>query len=146
MLNLKELVFLTDTDTTIGFVSQNYKKLSIIKNRLPNKHYIKALSSLKELKKDTRVPTIHKNRVRRAKRTTFIIKSKSYRVIKDKNHLLLLKRLKWAYTTSANLSGKEYKKSFAKNSCDIEVSSNLDRVKNSSKIYRLNNLNIKRVR
>ena len=145
-MKLKNLVFLTDTDTTIGFVSQNYNQLSLIKNRLPNKHYIKALSSLKELKKSVRVPNIYKNRVRRATKTTFIIKSKSYRVVKDKNHLLLLKRLKWAYTTSANLSGKEYDKEFAKNSCDVEVSCGLSKVKSASKIYKLNNSTIKRLR
>lgn len=145
-MGFKDLVFLTDTDTTIGFVSQNYQKLSTIKNRLPNKHYIKALSSLKELKKSTRVPNIHKNRIRRSKKTTFIIKSKSYRIVKNQNHLLLLNRLKWAYTTSANLSGKEYNKKFAKKNCDIEVSFKSSINNNASKIYKLNNLKIKKIR
>ncbi len=36
----------------------------------------------------------------------------SYRVIQDKHHLLLLDRLKWAYTTSANLSGETYDEDF----------------------------------
>ncbi len=145
-MGFKDLVFLTNTDTTIGFVSQNYQQLSIIKNRLPNKHYIKAISSLKELKKSTRVSNIHKNRVRRAKKTTFIIKSKSYRIVKNKNHLLLLDRLKWAYTTSANLSGKEYDKEFAKNSCDVEISFKSSSNSSASKIYKLNNLRISRIR
>ena len=145
-MNLKNLVFLTDTDTTIGFVSQNYQKLSAVKNRLPNKYYIKALSSLKELKKSTRVPNIHKNRIRRSKKTTFIIKSKSYRVVKNQNHLLLLNRLKWAYTTSANLSGKEYNQKFAKENCDVEISFKSSNDGGASQIYKLNNLRISRIR
>lgn len=47
---LTNKVFLTQTDTTIGFVSQNAEKLTRIKQRPPYKHYIKALNSLNTLK------------------------------------------------------------------------------------------------
>ncbi|MFC2057442.1 hypothetical protein ACFLR6_00740 [Campylobacterota bacterium] len=94
---LKDKVFLTQTDTTIGFVSQNADKLSQIKQRPPHKHYIKAVNSLHTLQKFARVPQRHKNKVRRARKTTFIMPNgHSYRVIQDKHHLLLLDRLKWA--------------------------------------------------
>ena len=65
---MKDKVFLTQTDTTIGFVSQNAVKLTQIKQRPPHKHYIKAVNSLSTLKTFARVPQNHKNRVRRAKK------------------------------------------------------------------------------
>jgi len=143
----KDLVFLTQTDTTIGFVSQNASKISQIKQRPANKNYIKALPSLKALKKNTRLPNRHKNRVRRAKRTSFIIKGNSYRVIKNHSHTLLLQRLGWAYTTSANLSGKDYDETFAQKYADVIVSFPKNNQKEqASKIYQLSNNRLKRIR
>ncbi len=142
----KDKVFLTQTDTTIGFVSQNADKLTALKQRPPHKHYIKAVNSLKTLDAFTRVPSAHRNRVRRSKKTTFILSdSKSYRVIKDKHHLLLLNRLKWAYTTSANLSGKAYDETFATQAADVIIGP-LQTTKEASKIYKLGVKTIKRIR
>jgi len=147
MAHLKDLVFLTQTDTTIGFVSQNATKISQIKQRPAHKNYIKALPSLKALKKHTRLPSIHKNFVRRAKRTSFIIQGNSYRVIKNHPHTLLLERLGWAYTSSANLSGKAYDEEFAKSSADVIITFlNTKQDFRASKIYRLGRRGIKRVR
>ena len=143
---LKDLVFLTQTDTTIGFVSQNSQKLTQIKQRPPHKHYIKALSSLQILKLFTRIPDNHKNRVRRAKRTTFIMPNgDSYRVVKDRHHLLLLKRLGWAYTTSANLSSEAYDEEFAEENADIVITP-LKQKSSASSIYKLGNFSLKRIR
>ena len=143
---LKEKVFLTQTDTTIGFVSQNADKLTEIKQRPPHKHYIKAVNSLHTLKTFTRVPQIHKNRVRRAKKTTFIMPNgHSYRVIQDKHHLLLLNRLKWAYTTSANLSSEEYNESFAREMADVIIEP-IKETNQASHIYRLGKNTLKRIR
>jgi tRNA A37 threonylcarbamoyladenosine synthetase subunit TsaC/SUA5/YrdC len=143
---MEEKVFLTQTDTTIGFVSQNADRLDLLKKRLPNKHYIKAVNSLNTLQSFTRVPQRHKKRVRRANKTTFIMPSgKSYRVIYDKHHLLLLDRLKWAYTTSANLSGLVYDESFARKAADVVIEP-LKETKSASKIYKLGNYSLKRIR
>jgi len=143
---LAKLVFLTQTDTTIGFVSQNADKLTEIKQRPPHKHYIKAVNSLQTLQIFTRVPNKHKNRVRRAKKTTFIMPDKhSYRVVQDKHHLLLLARLRWAYTTSANLSNKAYDKSFAEEKADVIIEP-LNESKAASHIYKLGKNNLKRIR
>ncbi|CAA6828467.1 MAG: TsaC protein (YrdC domain) required for threonylcarbamoyladenosine t(6)A37 modification in tRNA [uncultured Sulfurovum sp.] len=143
---LNEKVFLTQTDTTIGFVSQNKSKLTIIKKRPSYKHYIKAVNSLQTLKTFTRVPSSHKNRVRRAKKSTFIMPNGlSYRVIKDKHHLLLLNRLKWVYTTSANLSNESYDEIFARDAADIIVEP-LHNENSASKIYKLRNHHLKRIR
>ncbi len=143
---LEDKVFLTQTDTTIGFVSQNADKLTAIKQRPPHKYYIKAVNNLQTLQTFTRVPKQHKNRVRRSNKTTFIMpNSHSYRLIHDKHHLFLLNRLKWVYTTSANLSSKQYDKEFAKNVADIIIEP-LQQTNKASKIYKLGNYTIKRIR
>ncbi len=143
---MENKVFLTQTDTTIGFVSQNADKLTKIKQRPPHKQYIHAVNSLHTLKTFTRVPQKHKNRVRRAKKTTFIMPNgHSYRVIQDKHHLLLLDRLKWAYTTSANLSNEAYDESFAREMADVIIEP-IKEAKQASHIYRLGNYALKRIR
>ncbi len=143
---MKDKVFLTQTDTTIGFVSQNADKLTQIKQRPPHKHYITAVNSLETLKVFTRVPQKYKNRVRRARKTTFVMPNgHSFRLIKDKHHLLLLDRLKWAYTTSANLSNEAYDESFAREMADVIIEP-LKKTDQASKIYRLGNYSIKRIR
>jgi tRNA A37 threonylcarbamoyladenosine synthetase subunit TsaC/SUA5/YrdC len=143
---LEDLVFLTQTDTSIGFVSQNAEKLTKIKQRPPHKYYIKAVNSLRTLKTFTRVPSSHKNRVRRTHKTTFIMpNTHSYRVVRDDHHLLLLNRLQWAYTTSANLSNFSYDENFAKEASDVIISP-LDEKQKSSNIYKLGNYAIKRIR
>jgi len=141
-----DLVFLTQTDTTIGFVSQNADKLTAIKQRPPHKHYIKAVNSLQTLQTFTRVPSSHRNRVRRANKTTFILPNgHSYRLVRDHLHLLLLNRLKWAYTTSANLSSEAYDENFAKKSADIIITP-LKQKHSASNIYQLGKTTLKRIR
>jgi tRNA A37 threonylcarbamoyladenosine synthetase subunit TsaC/SUA5/YrdC len=143
---LKKLVFLTQTDTTIGFVSQNAEKLTKIKQRPPHKFYIKALNSLQTLKSFTRVPSSHKNRVRRSNKTTFIMPDgHSYRIVRDKHHLLLLNRLKWAYTTSANLSSSQYNEEFAKEKSDVIIGP-LNHSREASTVIKIGNQAIKRIR
>ena len=143
---LKDKVFLTQTDTTIGFVSQNADKLTAIKQRPPHKHYIKAVNSLETLKSFARVPTQHKNRVRRSIKTTFILpKGNSYRLVEDTHHLLLLNRLKWVYTTSANLSSQDYDESFAREKADVVIEP-LHGTQNASTIYKLGKYSLKRIR
>jgi len=139
-------IFLTQTDTTIGFVSQNKEKLDIIKQRPAYKHYIKAVNSLDTLQKLTRVPNMHKNSVRRANKTTFIMPNGfSYRVIKNTHHLLLLNRLTWAYTTSANLSDKAYDEKYARGVADIIVEP-LSQTLRASSIFKLGKNRLRRIR
>ena len=140
---MQNKIFLTSTDTAIGFISQSQKALDNAKQRVEGKKYITALPSLKALKK--RVPKKHKSLVRRAKKTTFILnKDFSFRVIRDKNHNLLLKRLGWAYTTSANKSNEDFNLEYALSKADVIIYP----LKNSSpsKIYKLGKSRIKRIR
>ena len=142
----KELVFLTQTDTTIGFVSQSAERLTQIKSRPSHKHYIKAVDSLKTLQTFTRIPHRHRCLIRRAKKTTFILPDgNSYRVVHDPHHLLLLQRLKWAYTTSANRSGEPYCEAFAKTQADVVVTP-LKANQTPSTIYKLGKETVQRIR
>ena len=147
MKDLKDLVFLTQTDTTIGFVSQSAERLTALKQRPPHKYYIKAVNSLKTLQTFTRIPSLHKNRVRRASKSTFIMPDRhSYRVVRNSHHLLLLNRLKWAYTTSANISGQPYDEHFAKESADVVITPLQPKENAPSRIYRLGKHTLQRIR
>jgi len=143
-----EKVFLTPTDTTIGFISKSSSCLDIVKKRPLNKEYITALSSLKKLKSLTRVPQKHKNRVRRASKSTFIFPNgNSYRLIRSSEHKDLIDKLGYAYTTSANISGGEYNRIFAEDSADIIISFfNSNKDIKASTILKIKNNNIKRIR
>ena len=144
---MKDNLYLTQTDTTIGFVSQDSSKIDDAKKRKPNKHYICVINSLETLKIFTRIPQRHKNRVRRSKRTTFIFpKGKSFRVVKDTKHNLLLDRVDWLYSSSANLSGSIYNEDYAKRMTQVDVIFTDKTTKKASKVYRLSQINLKVIR
>lgn len=139
-------VYLTQTDTTIGFISQDADRLTAIKQRPPHKHYIKVVDSLATLKAQTRIPTRYKNRVRRASKSTFILPDgASYRVIHDPRHLALISKLTWAYSTSANLSDHPYDESWARKMAD-EVIEPLNTSSLPSSIYKINRTRIRKIR
>jgi tRNA A37 threonylcarbamoyladenosine synthetase subunit TsaC/SUA5/YrdC len=141
-------VYLTQTDTTVGFLSQNKKKLNEIKNRPINQPILIEIDSLNTLKKFTRVPNMFKNRVRRSKKTTFIYPNKkSFRVVKDEKHLEFLKKFKWMYSTSANLTGESFDENWAKEKANIIVEDKRGLFEGkASRIYKLGKNKIKKVR
>lgn len=143
-----DFIFLTQTDTTLGFVSQDAKRLNSIKQRPSYKHFIKALPVLEQLKVYTRTPQIHKNRLRRAKKSTFVFPDgNSYRIVSDTSHHELLAKLGWAYTTSANLSGKEFDADFAKEAADVIVGFPVKKSdQKASRIFKLSRTAIRRIR
>jgi len=115
-------IYLIQTDTTVGFLSQNKLKLNKIKNRPLNRPILKEVESLEVLKKFVRIPNIHKKRIRRAKKTTFIFPNgESFRVVKDEKHLEFLRKFKWMYSTSANYHGKKFDENWAREKADIVV-------------------------
>ena len=143
-----KLVYLVQTDTTVGFLSQDYKKLNKIKNRLIDKKNLIEVDSLKTLKNFTRVPNRFKKQVRRAKKTTFIYPNgNSFRVVKDKRHLEFLRKFKWMYSTSANLTGKSFDERWARDVADIVVENKEGFFEGEpSNIFKINNYQIKRIR
>ena len=87
------VVYLVQTDTTVGFLSRDGDKLNQIKNRRGKKGFIVSVDSFKTLKTILRVPQIHKKMVRRSKKTTIVYpNNKAVRVVKDMEHLKFLKK------------------------------------------------------
>ncbi len=115
-----DLVYLTQTDTTAGFLSQNEAALSHKKKRPSEKPFLISVDSLKTLCQFTRVPKECKSKIRRAKKTTFVYPSGlAIRVIKDEEHLAFMRKLKWSFSTSSNPSGEAFNESFAQEKADV---------------------------
>lgn len=145
----KNSIFLIQTDTTVGFLSKDHDRLSQTKGRSNTKKTLEVVSDLKTLSIYTRVPNRSKNMVRRSKRTTFIYPNgKAFRVVdRDSNHNIFLKRFGKFYSTSANYTGKSFDYSFAYKNCDIAVENKEGYSETTpSKIYKLNNFSIKKIR
>lgn len=133
-------VFLTQTDTTAGLLSRDCEKLNIIKNRNKNQKLLLCLSDFKELKKQFRIPNSHKNFVRRAKKTSFIVKDESFRVVLDSAHNKFIKHFGYIYSTSANKHKEHFNLDWAIESSDIIVLDSRGINENlASKIYKLGN-------
>lgn len=116
------LVYLAQTETTVGFLSQNAEALARTKNRPQGKPFLISVDSLNTLRSFTRVPKHHKNRVRRTQKTTFVYPcGLAIRVVKDEEHLQFLKKFKWSYSTSSNPSGKGFNEAFAIEKADVIV-------------------------
>ena len=113
------MIYLAQTDTTVGFLSSDESELKRIKPR-QDKPFLLTTTTFKTLKSLTRVPKTHRRLVRKSQKTTFIYpSSKAIRVIKSTPHYLFLKDFDYLYSTSANKSGKSYEKQFANNIADI---------------------------
>jgi len=144
--SINNLVILAQTDTTVGFASQNYKQLATIKSRPPTKPFIKIYSSNKQyLDDNNRVPQNRKNFIRRSKKTTFIIKRKAFRINKEPKDSQILRDLSPYYSTSANEINKKFNREFCELKTDIiiEDKNGLDE-NNSSSLLKLNS--VKRVK
>lgn len=140
-------VFLAQTDTTVGFLSQDAKRLEKIKMRPNNKPFLKVYADLSRLKNDIRIPLYHRHRVRHSRKTTFIVKDQAFRFVQEGEHSHLIREYGWFYSTSANESGKHYDPAFCKNVCDwiIEDSRGLYEA-SASRIYKLGHNRFKKLR
>ena len=139
---------LTQTDTTVGFLSGDSLKLQEIKSRDASKPFIKVYSSLKAFKEDSnRVPSSQKSRIRRSKKTTFIIKNRAFRIASSSLNSSFLRANEWNYSTSANESDKNFNREFCESKADIiiEDKNSLYEGKASS-LYRINSKRMERLR
>ena len=118
---IKEALILAQTDTTVGFLSQDAKKLADIKERSPQKPFLKNFFRFRELKKSIRLPQNRKKEIRRAKKTTYIVKNQAFRVARFPASSALFRNAGWFYSTSANKSGEKFDYNFAKEKADIIV-------------------------
>ncbi len=121
------VVYLAQTDTTVGFLSQDSARLAYIKKRDVKKKFIISIDSFKTLKTFVRVPQKHKKMIRRASRLTVVYpNNQALRVVKDTRHLKFLKKIKWLYTTSANQTNSRFDAVFAKQNVDVVVYDGLE--------------------
>ncbi|MEA3353271.1 MAG: Sua5 YciO YrdC YwlC family protein [Campylobacterota bacterium] len=145
----KSLVYLVQTDTTAGFLSSDDFKLSKTKQRDPKQKTLQVVDSLDTLKTKTRVPNRFKNKIRRAKCSTFIYpNSLSFRVVdKNSHHYRFIKKFKSLYSTSANKTKHNFNIDYAYNNSDVIVENSLGFCETkSSSIYKINNKKIKKIR
>ncbi|MBD3823212.1 MAG: hypothetical protein IE916_01710 [Epsilonproteobacteria bacterium] len=146
--SLKGLVVLTQTDTSVGFISQNVDRLIEIKSRPSTKPFIEFFQDFKTaLACEIRIPKRFKARVRRSKKTTFIVKNRAFRVAKLSLHSAILRDLSWHYSTSANESGKHYEATFCEEKADIIIH-NHDGLYEapSSRLYKIGKKRARRLR
>lgn len=145
----KELVYLVQTDTTVGFSSSSHEKLSDVKQRPRSKKILHTVDSFKTLNKHTRVPKKHRNQVRRAKKSTFIYPNlKSFRVI-NKSHFFydFIHKFSILYSSSANKTGNVFDKDFAFKHANIIIEDKNNFYEASaSKIIKLTKSSQKRLR
>jgi len=142
-------VYLVQTDTTVGFSSSSDEKLTSIKQRPNSQKMLQTVDSFKTLNSFTRVPKEHRKKVRHYKKTTFIYPNgNSYRVIfQDSNFYDFIKKFKSLYSTSANLTGKNFDEIFAKEKSDVIVytKDNFNET-TASTIYKLSKIKKKKIR
>lgn len=116
-------IFLAQTDTTVGFASQNLDKLYLTKQRSHHKKILRLIHNFNTLQSFVRIPHHHKHRIRHSKKTTFIFpQGEAFRYIHHLPHQHnFLTRFSWIYSSSANKSGKEYDPTWAKIHSDVHV-------------------------
>jgi len=141
------LVYLVQTDTTVGFSSSNDEKLSSVKQRPKSKKILHTVDSFKTLKKYTRIPKKFRKEVRKSTLTTFIYPNqKSFRVInKDKDFYDFIHKFGILYSTSANQTGKKFEHNFAINNSDIIVENKNNFFESSASVIIKINKRVKRV-
>jgi len=139
---------LIQTDTTVGFLSQDEIKLQNIKSRNSAKPFIKTYQNFKTfLEEGNRAPNSKKAFIRRSKKTTFIVNGVSFRVAQSKNNSSVVRKLLWSYSTSANESGKKFNRKFCELKADIIIEDK-DGLKeqSSSTLYKINSKKIIKLR
>lgn len=121
----KDAVYLTQTDTTVGFVSQSSFHLAQAKERDPAQPFILCVSSYTKQKNLTRTPKNFRKKVRRMRKVTWLYPNKqAIRVVKEHKHQTFLKNFAYVYSSSANKNKKNFNLTYAKNQANIIIESN----------------------
>ncbi|MBP9490301.1 MAG: Sua5 YciO YrdC YwlC family protein [Aliarcobacter sp.] len=117
------LIYLVQTDTTVGFSSSSDEKLSLLKQRPQTKKILNTVDSFSTLNKNTRVPKNFRKRVRNSKKTTFIYPNgHSFRVVnKNSDFYAFIHKFGILYSTSANKTAQNFEREFAIKGADITV-------------------------
>jgi tRNA A37 threonylcarbamoyladenosine synthetase subunit TsaC/SUA5/YrdC len=141
-------VILTQTDTTVGFLSQNAKRLYEIKSRKTTKPFIKVYKNFRSFCNDgNRIPLSQRVLVRRSKKTTFIVKNLAFRVAPLKLNSQLLRNSLWYFSTSANQSNKNFDREFCEAKADIIIEDRYALHENSSSsLIKINQIKRRKIR
>ncbi len=132
-------MILAQTDTTVGFLSQDPHKLASIKKRDKTKPFLKNIFSLKTLKESLRIPKNRKKEVRRAKKMTFVVKNRAFRIASFPVESTVFRRLKWCYSTSANRANEKFDPLYANEKADIIIQNPIGLFESkASKIIKIN--------
>ena len=124
------MLYLAQTDTTAGFLSKSQAEINKAKNRALQTPCILTMAYFSELLSLVRVPKVHKNLVRKARKTSFIYAnsrnssdkalklnaknsqvfkgSLACRVVKDSPHSEFLAKNGAFFSSSANLHGEKF--------------------------------------
>lgn len=143
------MIYLAQSDTTAGLLSQDKARLNALKGRAKDKPCVITVASLCVLKGFARTPKAHKALVRRAKKTSFIYPNGfCLRCVKDARHAKFLASFEggWAYSTSANEHGKDFDINWAKSVADKVFDEDILKENPPSKIYKLSKTKVKNIR
>lgn len=140
------MIYLAQTDTTAGFLSRDFGEINRVKERPLEKPCLITTSKFSVLQTLVRVPVKFKNRVRRARKTTFLYPNgKAVRVVKGCAHERFLQKFGWLYSSSANSNGAKFDESWARSVADEVVDEEFHE-STASKILKVSIRNIKRLR
>lgn len=115
-------IYLTQTDTTVGFLSVDSKKLAMAKERDEKQPFLICVDTFSKLKKLTRIPKLHKKKIRRTLKISFLYPNKkAIRIIKDPYHSYFLKEFDFLYSTSANKNRELFDPNYAYFQADIVI-------------------------
>lgn len=146
-MNNKEIVYLAQTDTTVGFLSQDDKRLAQLKQRDVKQKTLQVVDSFETLKQNVRIPKNFRGLVRKSSKTTFIYPNgDSYRVVDSSStHFNFISKVKQIYSTSANITGQNFYKEFAINAADIIIENEFCE-KQSSSIIKITKIKSTKIR
>lgn len=140
-------LILAQTDTTVGFLSQDASRLARAKGREEGKPFLKVFASLKTLQEHTRIPLKYRTWFRHARKTTFVLKNQAFRYVSEEPHSSLISKYGWLYSTSANESGKHFDRRFCEEHSDIIIEDSRGLQEHEpSKIFKLTSTQFKQLR
>ncbi|MBD5166529.1 MAG: Sua5 YciO YrdC YwlC family protein [Helicobacter sp.] len=142
------MLYLAQTDTTAGFLAHDAREIAHAKQREERKPCVWTTARLAHLREVVRVPRKFAARVRRSRRCTFIVRNRAVRLVADCPHAGFLGRFDGLFSSSANKSGESFCADFALRTAKICVFERDNPLceRAASRIYRLNNHAIKRIR
>jgi tRNA A37 threonylcarbamoyladenosine synthetase subunit TsaC/SUA5/YrdC len=115
-------VYLVQTDTTVGLLSQCKATLNTLKHRNPQQPCLKSVATCKEVLVHARVPKRFKRHIRYRQKTTFLFPNgEAIRLVNKGLHHRFLKYFGWMYSTSANPTGGIYTLEYANSASDVRV-------------------------